>query len=57
MKKIYNSPRLIIVQMNATVLQAISGGVGTGSKPGDEYNPEDPTYAPYYGYEDNEEDW
>jgi len=57
MKKIYNSPRLIIVQMNATVLQATSGGVGTGSKPGDEYNPEDPTYAPYYGYEDNEEDW
>lgn len=45
MKKSYIAPVCEIVKLNTADIIATSGGVGTGSAPGDDFNPSDPTYG------------
>ena len=45
MKKTYIIPSCEIVKLNASDIIATSGGVGTGSAPGDEFNSGDESYG------------
>ena len=54
-KKMYIDPTMRVVLMKPAKVLSDSGGVSTGSKPGDEYNPTDPTYSRQDGW-DIEED-
>ena len=46
MKKIYYAPDMEIVKIQTTGMLATSGGVGSGSPLGDEYNSSDQSFAP-----------
>ncbi len=48
MKKEYKNPtfRIVMLKTNVGILaDSKKGGVDNGDKPGDEYNPQDPTYG------------
>lgn len=45
-KKAYIHPALETIEVKTVGMLAVSGGVGSGSTPGNDYNPSDPTYAP-----------
>lgn len=55
-KKMYIDPTMRVVLMKpAKVICDSGGGVNNGDKPGDSYNPNDPTYSRQDGW-DIEED-
>ena len=46
MKKEYMKPEMEIVDIKMTTGILAGSGVGDGDSVGDDYNPEDPSYAP-----------
>ena len=58
MKKEYKHPAFSYVMMDTNVsILAGSGGVNDGDKPGDSYNPTDPTYSRKGLFSDDEEEY
>lgn len=55
-KKMYIDPTMRVVLMKPAKVICDSGGVNTGDKPGDGYNPSDPTYSRSDGWFDDDED-
>ena len=54
-KKIYFNPTMKVVMMKTVRMLADSGGVSTGDKPGDEYDPNAPTYSRQDGWDSDED--
>ena len=55
-KKIYFNPTMRVVIMKpAKMVCESGGGVSDGDKPGDDYNPDDPTYSRQDGWSSDED--
>ena len=54
-KKIYFNPTMRVVLMKPAKVICDSGGVNTGDKPGDEYDPNAPTYSRQDGWDSDED--
>ena len=53
MKKTYMTPAMETIEVKTTGMLAVSGGVGNGSTPGNEFNGSDESYSPGFDIDTN----